>query len=348
MSMTDAAARNLAWLLRPVQAILDDPAMTDLYINGPGFSFVVRGQGKERVDLPFTVDDLEDIAINAAAYTRQDIAEDVPLVSTKFPGGHRVHIIRPPAVADGQFSFSVRQPSAETWTPDQLEEAGVFARVQPRGPVSRVSHDKLRRLYEQKKWKEFLTAAVRARLNIVFTGAMGSGKTHVMRSYTHAIPPPWRMATLEDTAEMINLPLPDVVHMFYSKGEQSVANVTPDMLVQASMRIGIKGLLYQELRDEAAHGYLSFLKSGHWSMTTTHADNAGEAYERIAGLVKEHKAGTHLDVEDIKKTLRKTINVVVHCAKEDDNDHRDIEQIIYTPPDILAPDAPTLDTEIMQ
>jgi hypothetical protein len=36
------------------------------------------------------------------------------LVSTRFPDGQRVQIVRPPAVADGQFAFSIRQPRRET------------------------------------------------------------------------------------------------------------------------------------------------------------------------------------------------------------------------------------------
>ena len=114
MDNASAAEANLRWLLRPMEALLADPAMTDLYINGPGEGrcFVDRGHGMERITLPYTFDDLEDIAINAAALTRQDIAEDVPLVSTRFPGraagadrpssgGRRraVRLLHPPAQA---------------------------------------------------------------------------------------------------------------------------------------------------------------------------------------------------------------------------------------------------------
>ena len=131
MDNASAAETNLRWLLRPMEALLADPAMTDLYINGPGEGrcFVDRGHGMEQITLPYTFDDLEDIAINAAALTRQDIAEDMPLVSTRFPVGQRVQIVRPPAVADGQFAPS---PSA---SPDQgvvdTGRSGARRRVRP-------------------------------------------------------------------------------------------------------------------------------------------------------------------------------------------------------------------------
>ena len=339
MDMAQAAETNLRWLLRPMAALLADPAMTDLHINAPGIAFVDRGRGMERVSLPYSFGELEDVAINAAALTRQDIAEDVPIVSTRFPDGHRVQIVRPPAVAGGQFAFSIRQPKAESWTPDQLAQSGVFASAVGRGRAKPANHDRLRDLYQAGLWQEFLTLAVVSRLNIVFSGTVGSGKTHNLRAFTHAIPKGWRLVTIEDMPELIGLPHENVVSLFYSKGGQSVANVTPEALVEAALRMGMDGLLNQELRDEAAYAYLSALESGHWGMTTVHADNAGQARGRICGLIKKHPSGRHLNDADVMASLQRTINVVVHCAR--DGNRRFIEQVLYEPDaQSASPDAP--------
>jgi len=55
MDNASAAETNLRWLLRPMQALLADPAMTDLFINGPGEGrcFVDRGAGMEQITLPY-------------------------------------------------------------------------------------------------------------------------------------------------------------------------------------------------------------------------------------------------------------------------------------------------------
>ena len=47
MDNASAAEANLRWLLRPIDTLLADPAMTDLYINGPGEGrcFIDRGHG---------------------------------------------------------------------------------------------------------------------------------------------------------------------------------------------------------------------------------------------------------------------------------------------------------------
>ena len=329
MDMAQAAEVNLRWLLRPMQDLLADPAMTDLHINAPGVAFVDRGRGMERVSLPYSFGELEDVAINAAALTRQDIAEDVPIVSTRFPDGHRIQIVRPPAVAGGQFAFSIRQPKAESWTPDQLAQSGVFASAVGPGRARSSNQERLLGLYRAGEWQDFLALAVASRLNIVFSGTVGSGKTHNLRAFTHAIPKDWRLVTIEDMPELIGLPHENVVNLFYSKGGQSVANVTPEGLVEAALRMGMDGLLNQELRDEAAYAYLSALESGHWGMTTTHADSAGQARGRICGLIKKHPSGRHLNDADVMAALHRTINVVVHCAR--DGNRRFIEQVLYEP-----------------
>jgi type IV secretion system protein VirB11 len=331
MDNASAAETNLRWLLRPMEALLTDPAMTDLYINGPGAGrcFVDRGHGMEQISLPYTFDDLEDIAINAAALTRQDIGEDVPLVSTRFPDGQRVQIVRPPAVADGQLAFSIRQPRRESWTPADLERGGVFTNAAGRHQPAAPERARLMALYQAGEWRAFLELAVAQRLNIVFSGTVGSGKTHNLKAFTHAVPRSWRLVTIEDMPELVGLPHANVVNLFYSKGGQSIASTRAEDLVEAALRMGMDGLLNQELRDEAAYAYLQVLASGHWGMTTTHADSAGQARDRIRGLIKQHPAGRHLADADVMAALEHAIDVVVHCVR--DGEHRHIEQILYEP-----------------
>jgi type IV secretion system protein VirB11 len=331
MDNASAAETNLRWLLQPIEALLADPGMTDLFINGPGAGrcFVDRGRGMEQISLPYTFDDLEDIAINAAALTRQDIGEDVPLVSTRFPDGQRVQIVRPPAVADGQLAFSIRQPRRENWTPADLERGGVFTNSAGRHRPAVPERARLMALYRAGEWRTFLELAISQRLNIVFSGTVGSGKTHNLKAFTHAIPRSWRLVTIEDMPELMDLPHANVVNLFYSKGGQSIARTRAEDLVEAALRMGMDGLLNQELRDEAAYAYLQVLASGHWGMTTTHADSAGQARDRIRGLIKQHPAGRHLADADVMAALERAIDVVVHCVRE--GAHRHVEQILYDP-----------------
>ena len=290
MDYTTTAETNLRWMLRDIQHHLDNDLVTDLHIEGVGEATIDRGLGLEPIVLPYTLRDLEDIAILAAALTGQDIAADVPIVSTRFPGGERVQIQRPPAVADGKIAFSIRRPMATTPSPDELD-------------------------YADPAWRYLIGLAVKAKKNIVFSGAVGSGKTTCLRAFTHDIPRGFRIITIEDTPELINLPVP-VTSLFYSKGGQSVAATTATQLVEAALRMGPDGILMQELRDDAAASFLGMLESGHWGMTTTHAASAAEARDRIRGLVKQHAAGRFLNDTDVAATLARSVNMVVHCVRD--------------------------------
>ena len=108
--MSDIVSRQLNWLLRPIQPFLDDPTVTDIHINGPDPDgatttlFVKQGAKRSRHKVPLTLVQLENIADNAAALMRQDIAEDAPFCATRLPGGQRVQIVRPPAVPEGRYA----------------------------------------------------------------------------------------------------------------------------------------------------------------------------------------------------------------------------------------------------
>ena len=289
-SMTEAAESSLRWLLRPIEALLADPALTDLHIEGPGEATIDRGAGLEPIALPFTLADLEDIAILSAALTGQDIAADVPIVSTKWPDGERVQIQRPPAVAEGKLGFSIRKPLLITPKPEALS-------------------------YANPEWRDVIGRAVRLRRNVVFCGMVGSGKTTAMRAFTWDFLQAWRIVTIEDAPELINLPIKTTA-LFYSAGGQSVANTTAERLVEAALRMGPDGILMQELRDTSALSFLGVLESGHWGMTTTHARSARDALDRICGLVKKHPTGAHLQAGDIIASLARSIDLIVYCERD--------------------------------
>ena len=125
------------------------------------------------------------------------------------------------------------------------------------------------------------------------------------------------------------MPQADVVNLLYSKGGQSAANVKPENLVEAALRMGMDYLLNQELRDEAAYAYMNVLESGHSGMTTTHADTAEQTFDRIRLLIKKHPEGKHLSDTDVMTALYRSIDVVAYCVR--DGDRRHVEQILYDP-----------------
>lgn len=171
-----AVERQLRWLLRLLQQWLDDPRVTDIFVNGPNQVFVKHQGRTVRQDVHLTYDDRVDIGINAAALTRQGIGDDVPPCSTRLPDGHRVQFIRPPAVADRTYSISIRRPAATTPTLDDLEQAGVFSPTHVAGREALPIDRRLMGLFRSENWRAFLHMAVANGKNIVFAGEVGSAR----------------------------------------------------------------------------------------------------------------------------------------------------------------------------
>jgi type IV secretion system protein VirB11 len=157
---------------------------------------------------------------------------------------------------------------------------------------------------------------VKARLNILISGATGSGKTTLSKGLIQLIPPQERLLTIEDTRELV-VPHKNVVHMLYAKDGQGTANVTAKHLLESALRMRPDRILLQELRDGTAFFYLRNVNSGHpGSITTIHADSAELAFEQLTLLVKESEGGSDLARDDIRALLKMLVDVVVQTKKE--------------------------------
>jgi type IV secretion system protein VirB11 len=158
---------------------------------------------------------------------------------------------------------------------------------------------------------------VRSRLNILISGATGSGKTTFSKGLIKLIPENERLLTIEDTRELV-VPHQNVVHMIYSKDGTGTAKVTAKELLESALRMRPDRILLQELRDGTAFFYLRNVNSGHpGSITTIHADSAELAFEQLTLLVKESEGGADLAREDIRSLLKILVDVVVQMKKVD-------------------------------
>ena len=337
--MSIIVSKQLTWLLRPLQPFLDDRSVTDIHINGvepDGKTvavFLKRGAQRSIETIPMTLATLENIGDNAAALMRQDVAEDAPFCSAKLPAGQRLQIVRSPAVPEGRYALAIRRPASTAPTPDQLEAYGSFSltrtsehiRAQPR----RVILDLLA-LKEAGKWKEMLTLAIQNGVSVLWAGMVGTGKTTNLRAFLNAVPLDWRIVTVEDMEEVINLPHRNVVNLMYPKGSgQSVSNHTAEHCTEAALRLDMDMLINQELRDSAAWAYLRALNSGHPGMTSCHSGSAEGAYKSVGLMVRQHESGKVLSNEDLQATLRELIPIVVYC--ETIEGMRRITQIYFDP-----------------
>jgi type IV secretion system protein VirB11 len=319
--VTAPGFRNTAILdhaVRPLRRYLDEDDVTEVVINEPSIIGVERHGGwtwEEEPDL--TLEALNGLARAAAAFTSQDVTRETPICSTVFPTGERVQLVLPPVVPDGTVSITVRKPSTKTMTMADFEASGLFAETKV--ATQRVSpvEERLLGLLNTGKHVEFFNLAVRSRLNILISGATGSGKTTFSKGLIKLIPENERLLTIEDTRELV-VPHRNVVHMIYSKDGTGTAKVTAKELLESALRMRPDRILLQELRDGTAFFYLRNVNSGHpGSITTIHADSAELAFEQLTLLVKESEGGADLARDDIRSLLKILVDVVVQMKKVD-------------------------------
>ncbi|WP_366001937.1 ATPase, T2SS/T4P/T4SS family [Microbacterium sp.] len=138
--------------LRP---FLDDPDVTDLFVNGEDGLFVDRGEGAERVvGWRAGEGEVRRLAVRLIALGGRHLDDASPCVDVRLERGVRVHAALAPIAARGT-AISIRVPRWDAPDLDELQRAGMFP-----GSIRR-------RLDE----------LVDARSNLLLTGATGSGNT---------------------------------------------------------------------------------------------------------------------------------------------------------------------------
>lgn len=291
------------------------PEVTEICINEPGHLYLETTQGWHKVEVPtLTFDRARHFCTTVVneSNTGQRITTADPVVSLTFPSGQRAQFVIPPAVEAGKASITIRLPSKHTKTLQQYTDDGFFQKIiDNTGEVSEMDKELLA-LKSQRQYSDFFKKAVHYRKNIVVSGATGSGKTTFMKSLVHHIPAEERLITIEDARELF-IQQPNVVHLLYSKGGQSTANVTAKTCMEACLRMKPDRIILAELRGDESFYFIRNCASGHpGSITSCHAGSVAQTWDQLALMVKASPEGSGLEFDVIKRLLMLTIDIVVH------------------------------------
>ena len=170
----------LATGLGPLEALLSDPAVDEVMVNGPDRIYVERRGLIERTGARFDSSaDLMDTIERVLAPLGRRVDEVSPLCDARLPDGSRVNVVIPPLSLSGP-CLTIRRFRREGFSLGELVVGGT---------LSAESADLLER-------------CVRARASILVSGGTGSGKTTTLNALSGAIPDGERIVTIEDAAEL--------------------------------------------------------------------------------------------------------------------------------------------------
>ncbi|WP_062304885.1 TadA family conjugal transfer-associated ATPase [Demequina subtropica] len=247
-------------VLAPLLAL---PGVTDVLLHDPGGAWIDRGDGLERrpltLDGPERVRDLA-VALAASAGRRLDDAE--PTVDARLPDGTRLHAVLPP-IADGCTAISLRRVREVPFALADLVAAGMLAR----------------------ELAELLRGLVRARVPVLVSGGTGAGKTTLLASLLALAEPTERIVLIEEAGE-IAVSHPHVVRLVERRPNvEGAGGIGLDRLVREALRMRPDRIVLGECRGAELREVLAAANTGHrGSLTTVHANSAGDVPARLASL----------------------------------------------------------------
>ncbi|OZI71356.1 P-type DNA transfer ATPase VirB11 [Bordetella genomosp. 12] len=302
--------------LRPLSQHLDDPNVTEIAIVRAGELYTrVRGAWLLHDCPALTYPHLEALATALAAYNHMARS---PIQSVILPDGERGQIVQPPACIDGTLAINIRKHAQVALSLEELLAQGAFTATQDADAGYSAAglsptDQTLMSLKADGDLPGFLHEAVLARKNLVITGATGSGKTTFARSLIDRVPVDERLVTIEDVHELILSRHRNRVHLMYG-GARGRVSATESLA--ACMRLSPDRIFLAELRGPETWDYLAALNTGHpGSVTTTHANGAADAFDRLAMLIKQSPTGGNLDLPTIQAFLRQTVDIVLHFER---------------------------------
>ena len=152
---------------------------------------------------------------------------------------------------------------------------------------------------------DFLLKCVEGHCNIIISGETGSGKTEFLKYLASHTKENEKLITIEDTLELHLdkiFPHRDIVAM----KTNNIASYT-EVLVTC-MRQNPKWILLSEVRSaEAVMAVRNSISSGHYILSTIHADKAESIPNRMYSLLE-----TNLDIDQFLKSIYRYVQIGVH------------------------------------
>ena len=274
--------------LGPIENLVNDPDITEIMINGPQKVYVEKYGETQLSGVTFDNEQqLMALVYKILAPTRRRVDELYPYTDVSMKDGSRVNIIIPPLALNGP-TITIRKFSKEIHSVDDLVKLGTM----------------------DKRMAEFLVNCIKAKANIMFSGATGSGKTTTVGVLSSYINGKERIVTIEDTAEL-HLSQEHVVRLeartpnIEGKGE-----VTIRELFKNCLRMRPERIILGEIRSSEALDMLQAICSGHTgSLAVLHANSPQEVIYRIETMILS--SGVPISVAAIHRQIAAAVHLIV-------------------------------------
>ncbi|MNZ12293.1 putative conjugal transfer protein [compost metagenome] len=276
----------------PLEALLRDPSITEILVNGPDRIFVEREGVLHRSDLRFIDHShVQRLIQRILAPLGRRLDESCPMVDARLPDGSRVNAIIPPIALDGP-CLSIRK-----FRRDLLQSADLLASQSIDEAIL-----------------QFLRQAVAQRCNVLVSGGTGTGKTTMLNVLSLLIDGHERLVTIEDTAEL-QLNHPHVVRLeTRPPNAEGHGEVAASDLIRNALRMRPDRIILGEIRGIEVLDVLQAMNTGHdGSMSTVHANSAQDSLLRLETLVG--LTGRQIAERTLRQMICAALDVVIQLTR---------------------------------
>ncbi|MBI5872683.1 MAG: CpaF family protein [Candidatus Omnitrophica bacterium] len=272
----------------PLSPLLNDPLVTEVMVNGPDTVYAEKGGVMQLTDIKFENNrHLMQTIEKIMSPTQRRVDESSPFVDASLPDGSRVNIILPPLSLIGPV-ITIRK---------FLRELSVI-------------DDLIKRETLTESMAQFLIAAIKAKLNIIFAGSTGVGKTTTLNVLSSYISEDERIVTIEDTNELRLkqkhvVPLEARQSNIEGRGEVSIRE-----LFKNSLRMRPDRIILGEIRGGEALDMLQAISSGHeGALVVLHASSPADVISRIETMIITSNSAIPLWA--IRRQIADAIDIIV-------------------------------------
>ncbi|WP_432663220.1 CpaF family protein [Wukongibacter baidiensis] len=285
-----------------LQPLIEDKSITEIMINGPKNIFIERKGRVIKLDAAFEDEKkLENIIQSIVAKVNRTINESSPTADARLPDGSRVNAVLPPIALNGPI-LTIRKFPEKPMTIDDL-----------------IRYESL-----NDEAAEILRRMIVAKYNVFICGGTGSGKTTFLNALSNFIPSDERIITIEDSAELQIVNVPNIVKMeTRDANTEGKGEITVKDLIKASLRMRPDRIVVGEVRGAEALDMLQAMNTGHdGSLSTGHANSTNDMLRRLETMVL---SGASIPLDAIRHQIASAIDIIIHLGRLRDRSRRVLE-----------------------
>lgn len=273
----------------PLQELIDDSEVEEIWINSPSQVFVARSGQSELTNLILTKEVVQDLIERLLIWGGRRLDVSTPFVDARLPDGSRLHVAIPEVTAS-EWAINIRK---------HLGKGSNFEELVTLGSIS-------------EDMAEFMKKAINLGFNILVSGGTQTGKTTFLNALLGQVSPMERVITIEEVFEL-KPNLPDWIALQTRTANiEGEGEISLRRLIKESLRMRPSRIIVGEVREAEALDLLVALNAGLPGMATLHANSVRGAINKLQLLPL--LAGENIAQKFITPTIAISIDLVIQCS----------------------------------